>query len=201
MADKPSITAVSKGGLEALEKLDHQTVGLVGIFLLSPMADTWQNDFLPQLRDVLLHRVEWLFTEFDHRVGVTGDKEHWLRQTCAVQEGRQGPVAIDVAIIIEAAGEATAAQYARGSFGRSLFGGRTSLAEFGRRGAGSTAGGTGSSPQQMSDDAKNHRSSQTGTGAGRIRRNSAGLEPRTSFPIVLASRRRQINESEGSDDN
>lgn len=56
-------------------------------------------------------------------------------------------------------------------------------------------------PQRMSDDAKNHRSSQTGTGVGCIRRNSAGLEPRTSFPIVLASRRRQINESEGSDDN
>ena len=29
-----------------------------------------------------------------------------------------------------------------------LFGGRTSLAEFGRRGDGSTAGGTGSSPQR-----------------------------------------------------
>ena len=70
-------------------------------------------------------------------------------------------------------------------------GGRKSLAEFGRRGAGSIAGCSGDPAQEMSDDTKSHRGSQTDADACWVRRNLAGLESKTSFPDVLASRRRQ----------
>src|SRR5579863_2695316 len=76
------------------------------------MADTRQDDLALEIRHVALHRIDLFAPETENAVAITRDKEGRLAELGPVEEGRQRPVAIDIAIIVETARETAALEFA-----------------------------------------------------------------------------------------
>lgn len=69
------------------------------------MSDAWENHLLRETGSGAFHRFDFLAPESEDPIPISRDKDRRLTHFCAVEKRSQGPVAIDVAIIIEAAGK------------------------------------------------------------------------------------------------
>src|SRR5712692_4777987 len=99
--------------LEALEKLQHRRVDFVGAFLLRPVSAPGEDQGLAelghelrQIGDELIHAAEG-----QHEVTVAGDVERGDAHHRARVGSEELPVAIDVAIPVEAAAKARAREF------------------------------------------------------------------------------------------
>src|SRR5271163_1991886 len=75
------------------------------------MAGAGQDYLLDEIRHVAIHRIDFLTQEAEDAVAIARDKQGRLRQLRTVEKGGQLPVAIDVAIVVEAAGKTAAIEF------------------------------------------------------------------------------------------
>src|SRR5262249_48349796 len=76
------------------------------------MADARQDQLPSQVRNVTLHCLDFFTPEAEDSIAVTRDKEGRLTQLGSIEEGRKGPVTIDIAIVIEQASKTAALEFA-----------------------------------------------------------------------------------------
>src|SRR6185312_49222 len=105
------ISASDSPVADCLKKADKRLVDLGGPFLLNPMSGTLDNQFPCQMRQHALHIEHALGTDqpLDDRIIRAGDEQRRLMDFGALPRRCQVPVAVDVAIPVEAATKAATA--------------------------------------------------------------------------------------------
>src|ERR1022692_1071957 len=99
--------------LETLQKLDQYLVDLFGTLLLHPMPGTGDDHFLFQIRSERTRHLVPTGNHFAYHVMLAGGEHGGLAQLRAVEEGRQFPVAIEIAIPVDSAANARPLELAR----------------------------------------------------------------------------------------
>src|SRR5262245_16253834 len=101
--------------LQASEEVDHGGIDFLGPFLLRPMTAAGKHDRLPEVRDELRQVGNELVhtTEGDYQVPVTSDIERRDGHACPGKGGEEFPVAVDIAIPVQAPAKAAARECPR----------------------------------------------------------------------------------------
>src|SRR5712691_737686 len=100
-------------GLQAPEEVDHRGIDFLGPLLLRPVTAAGEHDRLPEVWDELLQIGNELVhtAEGHHQVPVAGDVERRDSHARPGKGSEEFPVAVDIAIPVEAAAKAGAREF------------------------------------------------------------------------------------------
>ncbi|CAM2152745.1 hypothetical protein PT2222_290061 [Paraburkholderia tropica] len=104
-----ALTELALHGLAA-QKIDQQRVDVGGTFLLDPVARLGQQHLAREARHVGFERFVGLRRHADHAVLLARDEQRRLLDARAVEERRECPVAIEIAIPVDGAAKAALAE-------------------------------------------------------------------------------------------
>ena len=99
------LTCSPRAGLNAPQELDQQAVDFGRALLLNPVSSAGNQNLPPKIRHVGFERGVLLVAELQHGVPLPRDKNGALQELRAIEKWRQRPVAIHVAVVIQAARE------------------------------------------------------------------------------------------------